>query len=356
MPAPKGLIQELDQYLHRRRLLEPCARILVACSGGADSVALVRLLHAVNKSDYWHWTLIVGHVNHGLRGPESKRDEDFVRRLALSLDLPFRCKALNLKPARQLKQVSENSSRDARYKALLSMAKRNRCTVIALAHHADDQAETILMRMLRGAGVTGLAGMNDDERREKIRLVRPLLPWPREALRIWLLRLGSLWREDRSNSDQKFFRNRIRHELLPILETYQPRIRELLQRNARHDRATADFLNEHARQLLRTAHYRRRSGGASLARNVIAQAAPAPAALALRMAITAVSGDTDGINTATLLEVLDKLRTPTARATIQFTGGITLILSAQRIRLIHPIRHDSARRSDHAGKGWPRRL
>ncbi|MCL5946097.1 MAG: tRNA lysidine(34) synthetase TilS [Planctomycetes bacterium] len=349
MPAPRGLIQELDQYLHRRRLLEPAARILIACSGGADSVALVRLLHAVNQSDFWHWKLMVGHVNHHLRGQESRRDEDFVRRLARSLDLPFHHQDLNIQPAHQLKIVSENSARDARYKALLALARQNQCPVIALAHHADDQAETILMRMLRGAGVTGLAGMNDDDRRGKIRIVRPLLPWPRSKLRTWLMSLGTSWREDRSNLDQRFFRNRIRHELLPILETYQPRIRELLQRNSRHDRATADFLNEHARQLLRTARYRHYRSGASLARNVIASAAPAPAALALRIAISSVSGDMDGINTANLLEVLDTLRTTTARTTIQFAGRVTLILNPDRIRVIQTI-HKDAQRPDHTAE------
>ncbi|MGC8625918.1 MAG: tRNA lysidine(34) synthetase TilS, partial [Phycisphaerae bacterium] len=185
----------------------------------------------------------------------AQRDEQFVRKLAQLLGLPFHSARLNLKGVGKRKAVSENTARQARYKALLAMAMRKRCDAIVLAHHADDQAETILMRLLRGSGVTGLAGINECELRGKIRVVRPLLPWSGAALRAWLKQSGQTWREDLSNKDTRFFRNRIRHELLPVLETYQPRIRELLQRNARHDRAAADFIRDHARQLLRAGHY-----------------------------------------------------------------------------------------------------
>ncbi len=332
MPAPTGLIQQFDQHLHSRRLLEPAMRLLVACSGGADSVALLRLLHAVNQSRHWNWKLIVGHVNHQLRGRESLRDEMFVRDLAKALDLPFRSQRLNLTRTDQHRAVSENAAREARYKALLAMAGRGRCDAIVLAHHAGDQAETILMRLLRGAGVTGLAGINESDVRGKIRLVRPLLPWPGEQLREWLSEVGQNWREDLSNQDTQFFRNRIRHELLPMLETYQPRIRELLHRNFRHDRAAADFLHEHARQVLRSAHYRRGKNMVSFAEKAIAAAHQAPAALALRLALRDAGAQDDGINTATLLDVLEKLQARALRdKTILFAGAINLSVHHDRI-------------------------
>lgn len=333
MPAPTGLIQQLDQHLHGRPLLEPRTRLLVACSGGADSVALLRLLHAVNKSQYWHWTLIVGHVNHQLRGREAQRDEQFVRKLAQLLGLPFHSARLNLKRAGKRKAVSENTARQARYQALLSMAMRKRCDAIVLAHHADDQAETILMRLLRGAGVTGLAGINEIEMRGRIRIVRPLLPWSGTALRAWLKRSGQTWREDLSNKDTRFFRNRIRHELLPVLETYQPRIRELLQRNARHDRAAADFIRDHARQLLRAGHYHKGNRTVSFAEEVIIQAPCAPAAIAMRMAIADAGGEEGAIDTATLLAVLDKIQARALRGTIQFAGAVSLAINKGRITL-----------------------
>ena len=333
MPAPAGLVQQLDQYLHRRRLLVPGMRLLVACSGGADSVALLKLLHAINQSDYWHWKLIVGHVNHQLRGIESQRDEAFVRNLAKSLGVPFRGKKLNLKGAGVKRIVSENAAREGRYKALLAMAAADRCDVVVLAHHADDQAETILMRLLRGAGVTGLAGMNEKERRGKLELVRPLLPWPGGELKKWLIGINQPWREDLSNQETHYLRNRIRHELLPVLETYQPRIRELLQRNARHDRAAADFLKLHAREVLRAGRYRRGRYSVSVSVNALAQAHPAPAALALRMAIVDAGGDEDAINTTTLLEVLDRLQARSVAGEIQFGRAIRLKVISGRINI-----------------------
>ncbi len=333
MPAPAGLVQQLDQYLHRRRLLVPRMRLLVGCSGGADSVALLRLLHAINQSDYWHWKLIVGHVNHQLRGIESLRDESFVRNLAKSLGLPFRAKKLDLVRPAARRIVSENTARDGRYKALLAIAAAGRCDALLLAHHADDQAETILMRLLRGAGVTGLAGMNEKERRGDIELVRPLLPWPGLELKKWLIEINQPWREDLSNQDTHYLRNRIRHELLPVLETYQPRIRELLQRNARHDRAAADFLKLHARELLRAGRYRRGRYSVSVSADAIAQAHPAPAALALRLAIVDAGGDEDGINTTTLLEVLDKLQSGSPRGEIQFAAAIRLKVISGRMNI-----------------------
>jgi tRNA(Ile)-lysidine synthase len=333
MPAPTGLIQQLDQHLHRRGLLKPSMCILVACSGGADSVALLRLLHAVNQSQHWNWKLMVGHVNHQLRGRESLRDETFVRKLAQSLHLPLRCQRLNLPRKDQRRAVSENIAREARYQALLAMARRSRCDAIVLAHHADDQAETILMRLLRGAGVTGLAGIHESDLRGNIRLVRPLLPWPGEQLRNWLSAIGQNWREDSSNQNTQFFRNRIRHELLPLLETYQPRIRELLQRNSRHDRAAADFLQQHAMQVLRLAHYRRGKTMVSFAQETIVSAHPAPAALALRLALRDAGAQEDCINTPTLLDVLDKLQTRTLRGRIQFAGAINLSVHKNRVMI-----------------------
>ena len=192
--------------------------------------------------------------------------------------------------------------------------------------------------------MTGLAGMSEKERRGDVQLVRPLLPWPGEKLRNWLTDIHQPWREDLSNQDPRYLRNRIRHELLPTLETYQPRIRELLQRNARHDRAAADFLKQHARALLRAARYRRGSYGVSFSTVGIANAHPAPAALALRMAIVDAGGDEDTINTTTLLEVLDKLHNRSLRGEIQFGGGMRLKVLRNRINIHRASRNGGRQR------------
>ena len=164
-------------------------------------------------------------------------------------------------------------------------------------------------------------------------LVRPLLPWPGNELKKWLIEINQPWREDLSNNNTHYLRNRIRQELLPVLETYQPRIRELLQRNARHDRAAADFLKLHARELLRAGRYRRGRYSVSVSADTIAQAHPAPAALALRIAIVDAGGDEDGINTTTLLEVLDKLRSRSLAGEIQFAAAIRLKVISGRMNI-----------------------
>ena len=116
MPAPTGLIQQLDQFLHKNSLLAPQSRILVACSGGADSMALLHLLYGVNQSRFWKWKLIVGHVNHGLRGRESRSDEALVRRTAKGLGLPLELRRLKWPVRRgtlsgRQPQISENTAR-----------------------------------------------------------------------------------------------------------------------------------------------------------------------------------------------------------------------------------------------------
>jgi len=229
MPPPRGIVQQLDQYLHRRPLLGRGERVVVACSGGADSVALLRLLHSVNQSNYWQWKLVVAHVEHGIRGTESRADAAFVRTLATKLRLPFQMRRLELKKLH--KKVSEATARDARRKALAAMSRGD---TVVLAHHSDDQVETILMRLLRGSGLEMLAGMPEIvvHQSPKLRLVRPLLHFSRTELRDYLASIGQDWREDATNAQPDFLRNRIREELLPLLRTYQPAIGAVLGRLA----------------------------------------------------------------------------------------------------------------------------
>ncbi|HMD55466.1 MAG TPA: tRNA lysidine(34) synthetase TilS [Phycisphaerae bacterium] len=323
MPAPAGLIQQLDQFLHRRRLLEPRARILAACSGGADSTALVRLLYEVNQSRYWKWKLIIGHVDHGLRGKASAKDRKFVMDLGKQLGLPVRTRKLQLVKKGATKKVSEAAARKARLAALATMAQQAKCTIIALGHHADDQAETILMRLLRGAGARGLSGMALGRKIEKLKLVRPLLQQRRQELRDWLREVGQKWREDKTNQEQKFLRNRVRHELLPLLEKYQPRIREILFRVSENSRAAHCVLNRKAMALLKKSKTRR--GRKILLRTGDFTKVPrAAATLALRAAIGEAGGGTDRIHYATLSDAIERIRKGQTHGTLHFSGSTTL--------------------------------
>jgi tRNA(Ile)-lysidine synthase len=202
--------------------------VLVAVSGGADSVALLHVL--MRLAGELSLRLHVLHVDHGLRA-DSDRDADFVRRLARRLDVPADVVRVTVPSGGSV----EAAARAARYEALNASARRLHAQRIAVGHTADDQAETVLMRMLAGAGVRGLAGIPP----VRGRIIRPLLGVRRRDVVAMLQAAGLPWVEDPSNRDPKFLRNRIRHELLPLLSaSYSPDVVAALDRIARLCRDT----------------------------------------------------------------------------------------------------------------------
>ncbi len=195
----------------------PRRRWLVGVSGGADSVALLRLLvaHGFRK-------LVVCHLDHGLRGRASAADARFVRRLAAELNLP--CESARVDVARvagERKESVETAARRERHLFFATCARKYRCRRVILAHHADDQAETILWNLLRGSH--GLKGMGTERRmevsgRDGLEIHRPLLGLRRHELRAWLSANGWKWREDATNAEPVAARNRLRNEVFPLLD------------------------------------------------------------------------------------------------------------------------------------------
>ena len=186
----------------------PGGRYLLGLSGGADSVALLMmLLPAIREG---HIQIEAVHVNHGLRGKDSDGDERFCSELCKKEGIPlYTCKA-ELSGRRD-----EASARAARYEIIRKRYLETGADGLILAHHADDQAETYLMRLLRGSGTDGLACMKADETVGGIRILRPMLGMRREEIRQALQADGIAWREDASNRDPRYLRNRIRQELIP---------------------------------------------------------------------------------------------------------------------------------------------
>lgn len=205
--------------------------VLIAVSGGSDSVTLLRALHHLARPG--HTRLLVAHFNHQLRGQESDADERWVTELARSLNLECHIGRGAVRDQAALDGDGiEAAARSQRYSFLIATAAATGARYVVTAHTADDQAETILHRIVRGTGIAGLSGIQRVRPlNEACSLVRPLLAFHRAELRAWLAELGQDFREDRSNLDRSYTRNRLRHELLPQLaRDYNPQVIEALLR------------------------------------------------------------------------------------------------------------------------------
>ncbi len=228
-----SLLAHVEKTVRERKLFRPDERILVAVSGGVDSMVLLHLLHQLATQT--GWKLSVAHFNHQLRGRASNADERLVRQRAAALGWPFHVGRGDVKGFAKRRGVSiEMAARKLRHKFLAQTARRGECPVIALAHHADDQVELFFLRLLRGAGGVGLAGMkwiSPSPINQHIQLVRPLLNVTKEDLAQYARQNKIPFREDASNAARDMFRNRVRHELLPSLrENFQPALERTVLR------------------------------------------------------------------------------------------------------------------------------
>jgi len=225
-----GLQQQFQAKLAIERLVYPGEKVYVACSGGPDSVALIHLFKNLPKK--WKLKLGVLHVNHGLRGKSSDADEKFVSCLAEKLEIPFLRSYNDVKKIAEKKQYStEEAAREGRYEALSKMLLRTKHPKIAVAHNLNDQAETLLMRMIQGTGSRGLLGIRKQRKVGKVIYVRPLLSFSKEEILNYLDENKLKFRKDKSNLSKKIVRNKIRLELLPYLEKeYNPRVVQALAR------------------------------------------------------------------------------------------------------------------------------
>ncbi len=226
-------MQRVERSILARRLIRPGQRVLVAVSGGVDSMVLLQVLHELASEHQWQLT--VAHLNHRLRGRNSDADERLVRRTGERLGLPVVVEAADVRALAQAQQVSlEMAARNLRHDFLASAARQRRIPVIALAHHADDQIELFFLRLLRGSGGEGLAGMkwrNPSPSDRHVQLVRPLLDQPKAVLKEYAAEKRIRFREDASNALLDIQRNRIRYELLPLLRRrYQPALERTVAR------------------------------------------------------------------------------------------------------------------------------
>jgi tRNA(Ile)-lysidine synthase len=216
-------------------------RYLVGVSGGRDSVVL---LHALASLGFRN--LVVCHLDHGLRGEESKRDRAFVKRLAVRLGFECETEAMDLEAHALKRSLSlETAGREARLAFFAKVARLRRCPRVFLAHHRDDLAETFLFNLLRGAGPTGLATMRPRTELGELILLRPMLALSRSDIDRYAKQHRLRFREDASNADPRHTRNRLRNEVIPLLEEVLGRdVRRALARTAEILRSEEEWISD----------------------------------------------------------------------------------------------------------------
>jgi tRNA(Ile)-lysidine synthase len=243
-----GIIKEYD-------LFKPKQTIIIGLSGGPDSVSLVNILHQINQRYKMNWRIIPAHLNHQIRGRKSDNDERFAVKMARQLDLPIYVTRRNIPVlSKRRKQSLEETAREERYRFFEQIAKKIRSRTgnkqpvsIAVGHNLDDNAETIIFRIIRGTGLKGLRGILLKRRLSadsSFHIIRPLLYVARKDILDYLKAEDIPYRIDASNKDKKILRNRIRHELLPLLREYNPSISRHLVQLSETASACYDYLDD----------------------------------------------------------------------------------------------------------------
>ncbi len=311
-------------------MFSPGQRAGMAVSGGADSVCLLHMLHEL--APRWDLRLAVIHIDHGIRGAASDADAEFARSLAEQFSLPFHFRRVDV-PA--LKDNLEQAARGARRQFFLDLLGSGAVQRVATGHTRSDQAETVLYRILRGSGPAGIAGIRPVDRNG---IVRPLLYCTRAEVRNWLEERQIRWREDESNQDLSYDRNRIRHALLPQLRReYNPNVDETLANMAEIARDDEEYWTERldATPL---------SGPAFCLPIERLRSHPAPARRIIRRAIQAIKGDLRQIDFEHVEAVLEMARSGEGHGRTQ-APGVDIFRSFEWIRFA-PAGYDNMRERD----------
>lgn len=332
----KSAQRELD-LIRKYDMLPRGGIVLCAVSGGADSIYLLDRLSHLRAPFLFGFTLIAAHYNHHLRQEESDRDEQFVRRFVGNIVPPESAytwcwdgKELPIPPvqlivehgdvageAQRRRQGLEETARKMRYDFLYRTAREVGADVIATAHNADDNLETLLLHLVRGAGLQGLSGIQPRQGK----LVRPLLATTRREIEEYLRLYGIPHVEDSSNTDESYSRNRMRRQALPILEGFNPALRENSIDAIRYLRADNDYLNTQAAQL--AAQGRREEKGVFIQAQVIASAPDALAPRVVRQLLALLTGGCTDYGSAHLEAVVSLCRSDDPSAQTRLPGGLT---------------------------------
>lgn len=305
--------------IKRYNMAGPGSAVLVAVSGGADSVAVIHVLD--DLKDSLGLSLSIAHLNHSLRGSESDEDAAFVEALAGDLGLECVSEVTDVRGLASAERRSlEDAGHQARRRFLMRVALRLGCDCIATGHHADDQAETVLIRLIRGGGAGGLAGIRPVS---SDGFVRPLIHCRRHEIRRYLDDRGIPYREDSSNLDVSFLRNRIRHELIPTLQrNYNPSIVDLLCRTSLNMAEIEDRLSALGERALEGATVEATADRMSLDSGALRAYDKVIWRYAFQRAYKALAGDARALSHAHLQALVEIVESRPTGTVLHLPGGI----------------------------------
>jgi len=310
------ILDKVKNTIKKYNLIDKNDRILVAVSGGPDSVALLYLLNRLKKE--FNLSLHIAHLDHRLR-KDSYKDKLFVEILAQRLKIPITTAEINIRQLASGSGSLEEIARNARLGFFFRQAKQTKADKIALGHNLDDQAETVLMRILRGTGLYGLSGILPKRNISGYQIIRPLIEIRRKEIEAYLRRKKIKPQIDRSNLQDIYFRNKIRNRLLPLLERqYNKNIKEVLSNMAQSLGYDYDYLLSVAKRLSRHSKTR-------LALNRLVKLHPALKRLLYRLCIAKVKGDTRRITFQHIREIEDLLSGRPANSIVDLPKGVSVV-------------------------------
>jgi tRNA(Ile)-lysidine synthase len=323
------MIRRLGQELLEEGLIEKDDRVVVAVSGGPDSMALLHLLRELNGTLDWSLRLDVAHLNHRIRGEDADEDAAFVQAAADGLQLPCTVETRDIPAMASERGLAvEETGRQERYAFFGRVALQTGSNVVALAHHADDNAETILHRIIRGTGLRGLSGIPHSRALSAssgVRIIRPLLRWRRAQIMEYVNNSGIAYRDDATNASDEIMRNRIRNRVLPMLEQdINPQAREALIRLGEQAEWLEEFLRETVQRTFETLIISRNDRELVLNADALARKSRIVQAELVRLGYRSLGLGEQDLSFAHLVSVLDLIADPASGKQAVLPNGLTL--------------------------------
>lgn len=328
------LIHKVKKTIQQYRLIKPGDTIVVGVSGGPDSVALLHILNRLRHD--LGIKILIAHINHRLR-KGADADERFVQRLCASLELACVTVHLKIRDSRQKGSVEE-WAREKRLAALIRIAKRKKADAIALAHHQDDLAETVLMRILRGSGLLGLQGFLPKREITGFPIIRPFIEMKRKDIELFIKQNKIKFRTDPTNKQTRFFRNKIRLKLLPLLEKqYNRNAKEVLAHLANNAAVDYHYLQREGERLLKkiSGKYPRKNR-ITLQLASFTRQHPSLQRMMIRLAIDHLKGSMNRIALIHMKEIEDLLKNRPSGSIVNLPGGICV--EKKKVHLILTLR------------------